>query len=154
MGWAFVTFNLPLSIVYLYLPESRHWSLMAVLAIPGLVLPALCAIARLHRQQASALAMGATCFFGAVLAAFAHHAAMMGLTHIGIYLGDRTGFTRLPVALQTDLNFWKKHFAETPGYWIPPAKEVLDLVLMFGFVAALTAGWLVTRQWLLRSRTA
>jgi hypothetical protein len=148
MGTAFLTLNLPLSIVYLYYPQSRQWTLMAVLAVPGLILPAMCAITRLFRMQAGAGVMGTACVVGGILAAVGHHVALMALAHIGIILGDRAGTTRLPVLLQTDLNFWKKHFAETPGYWLPTNKEVLDLVLMFGFVAALTAGWLWMRQWL------
>ena len=147
MGSAFVMLNLPLSIVYLYYPESRQWSLMAVLAIPGLILPALCAITRLFRQDASPAVMGVSCLLGATLAAAGNHMSLMALANLGIYLGDRAGFSRLPAALQADLSFWKKHFAETPGYWLPNASDILNLVLMFGFVAALTAGWLLTRQW-------
>ena len=147
MGSAFVMMNLPLSIVYLYYPESRQWSLLAVLAIPGLILPALCAITRLFRQDAGPAVMGASCLLGATLAAAGNHMSLMALANLGIYLGDRTGFSRLPAPLQADLSFWKKHFAETPGYWLPNASDILNLVLMFGFVAALTAGWLLTRQW-------
>ena len=154
MGWAYVTLNLPLSIVYLYHPESRQWSLMALLAVPGLILPALCAITRLFRQQAGAGMMGTSCAVGGMVAAFGHHAALMGLAHVGIYLGDHTGVTRLPPALQADLSFWKKQFAEQPGYWWPPVGDVLDLVLLFGMVAAATAGWLLTRQWLTRPTPA
>jgi len=154
MGWAFVTLNLPLSIVYLYHPESRQWSLMAVLAMPGLVLPALCAMTRLYRQQAGVGLLGSVCLLGAVLAALGQHAMMMALAHVGIYLGDNTGFTRLPVALQTDLNFWKKHFAEQPGYWLPPMKDISDLVMLFGMVALVTTGWLMfTRQRVTRDAT-
>ncbi len=153
MGWAFVTLNLPLSIVYLYHPESRQWSLMALLAIPGLVLPALCAMTRLHRQLAGPGLLGSVCLLGATLAALGHHALLMALAHVGIYLGDHAGFTRLPAALQTDLNFWKKHFAEQPGYWLPPMKDIVDLVMLFGMVAAVTTGWLITRQRMTRPAT-
>lgn len=154
MAGAFVTLNLPLSIVYLYQPETRHWSLMALLAIPGLVLPALCAVTRLYRLRAGAATIGASCAAGGALAAGGHHLAMMVLAHIGIYLGDQVGFSRLPAALQADLSFWKKHFAEVPGYWWPPLKDVLDVTLMFGVVAALTFGWLATRQRLLAAASA
>ena len=150
MAGAFVTLNLPLSIVYFYHPESRQWSLMAVLAIPGLVLPALCAITRLFRQLAPPSVMAGCCLLGGTLAAIGHHAAMMALAHIGVYLGDQAGVTRLPGPLQTDLAFWKKHFAEQPHYWLPAAKDIFDLVLLFGLIAALTAGWLLARQWLAR----
>ncbi len=147
MGSAFVMLNLPLSIVYLYYPESRHWSLMAVLAIPGLILPTLCSVTRLFRLEAGIGVMGASCLLGGTLAAAGNHMSLMALANLGIFLGDRTGFTRLPAPLQADLSFWKKHFAETPGYWVPNATDIFNLVLMFGLVAALTAGWLLTRQW-------
>ena len=147
MGSAFVMLNLPLSIVYLYYPESRQWSVMALLAIPALILPVLCAITRLFRLDAGPTVMGASCLLGATLAAAGNHMSLMALANLGIYLGDRAGFSRLPAPLQADLSFWKKHFAETPGYWLPNASDILNLVLMFGFVAALTAAWLLTRQW-------
>lgn len=146
MGSAFVTLNLPLAIVYLYYPESRGWSLMAVLAIPGLILPALCVITRLHRLQASPAVMGTTCLLGATFAATGYHMALMALVQVGIYLGDRVGFTRLPAALQADLSFWKQYFAETPDYWLPPGKDILDLMLVFGLVSTMTASWLIWRQ--------
>lgn len=146
MGSAFVTLNLPLAIVYLYYPESRGWSLMAVLAIPGLILPALCAMTRLHRLQASPTVLGVTCLLGATFAATGHHMALMALAQLGIYLGDRVGFTRLPAPLQADLSFWKQHFAESPNYWLPHGKDILDLMLVFGLVSAVTAACLVWRQ--------
>ena len=143
---AFVTLNLPLSIVYVYHPESRHWMLMTILAVPGLILPAMSAMTRLFRERVGLAVMAATCTMGATLAAIANHLVVTALTHIGIYLGDRVGTTRLPTALQADLSFWKKHFAEHPGYWLPNAKDVFDLILLFGLVAAITAGWLIARQ--------
>ncbi len=146
MGSAFVTLNLPLAIVYLYFPESRGWSLMAVLAIPGLILPALSATARLFRLQAGPGVLATTCLLGATFAATGHHMALMALAQLGIFLGDRAGFTRLPAPLQADLSFWKQHFAETPNYWLPPGKDVLDLMLVFGAVSLTTAAWLVWRQ--------
>jgi len=154
IGTAFVTLNLPLLIVYSYYPLSRQWSVMAILAIPGLVLPAICAIARLFRLQAGVGVMAACCLLGGILAAAGHRLSLVALAHIGIFLGDRAGMTRLPGPLQADLSYWKKHFAEQPGYWWPNTSEVIELVVMFGLVAALTAGWLLTRQWLRAERPA
>jgi hypothetical protein len=146
MGSAFIMLNLPLSIVYLYHPESRQWSWLAVLAVPGLILPAMCSVARMFRLQAGASIMAATCVIGGAIAAAGHHMALMVLAHIGIYLGDRVGTTRLPASLQADISFWKRHFAETAGYWLPNAQDMFDLMLMFGGVAALTAAYLIGRQ--------
>lgn len=146
MGSAYLTLNLPLSIVYLYHPESRQWSWIAVLAVPGLVLPAMCAITRLFRRHAGAPVMAACCIAGGTLAAAGQHLALMALAQIGIFLGDRVGTTRLPANLQADISFWKKHFAEQPGYWLPNSKDIFDLVLLFGLVAAVTAAFHISRQ--------
>lgn len=149
MANAYLTLNLPLSIVYLYYPQSRQWTVMALLAIPGLVLPALCSTTRLYRMHAGTGPIGMACGLGSILAALSHHAALMALVHVGIYLGDRAGFTRLPGPLQADLAYWKKHFAEQPGYWLPNPGEVVNLEVLFSLVALLTVGWLYTRQRLL-----
>jgi hypothetical protein len=146
MGSAFIMLNLPLSIVYLYHPESRQWPWLAVLAVPGLILPAMCAVTRMFRMQAGLSVLAVSCSIGGAIAAAGHHMALMALAHIGIYLGDRVGTTRLPASLQTEISFWKTHFAETAGYWQPNAKDMLDLMLMFGGVAALTAAYLIGRQ--------
>jgi hypothetical protein len=146
MGSAYLTLNLPLSIVYLYHPDSRQWSWLAVLAVPGLVLPALIAITRLFRQHAGAPVMAACCLLGGTIAAAGHHLALVALAHAGVYLGDRIGTTRLPGNLQADISFWKKHFAETPGYWLPNATDVFDLVLLFALVAGGTAAFHISRQ--------